>query len=179
MPAASSPKTEDALVKCERIRTKHCLSSFSCGERNIDHHARKNAFKLDNTGRARVIAAYNDSAATCCGYVSLSFSSQTSPKLLEPQHRDMWSSGAPVVHIDYLGVDESVQKNGIGKVLLIEALKAAHSVAKIIPVYGVSLNSLNERTTEFYRKMGFTIAPKERENPLMILDIWSINDLFA
>lgn len=153
--------------------------SFECGDRGIDHHARKTAFKLDETGRARVIAAYNDSAGMCCGYVSLSFARQTSPKLLEQRHRDMWSSSAPVVHIDFLGVHRPVQGNGIGTVLLIEALKSTHAVSQIVPVYGVSLNSLNDQTTDFYRKMGFKIAPDEKANPLMMLDIWSINDLFA
>jgi GNAT superfamily N-acetyltransferase len=169
---------EDAPVKCERIRTKHCLLSFSCGDRGIDQHARKTAYKLDASGRSRVIAAYNDSVGMCCGYVSLAFARQTSPKLLEQQHRDMWSSGAPVIHIDHLGVDRRVQRQGNGTVLLIAALKAAHSVSKIVPVYGVSLNSLNDRTTEFYKGMGFRIAPEERANPLMMLDIWSINGLF-
>lgn len=176
---AQNSSQEGAPVKCERIRTKHCLSSFSCGERSIDSHGRKTAFKLDETGRARVIAAYNDSEGMCCGYVSLSFSRQTSPKLLEQRHRDMWASSAPVVHVDYLGVHRPVQGNGIGKVLLIEALKAAHSVSQIVPVYGISLHSLNDRTTEFYKSMGFKVAPDEKTNPLMMLDIWSINELFA
>lgn len=165
-------------VKCERIRTKHCLLSFVCGERGIDGHARKTAFKMDETGRARVLAAYDDSAY-CCGFVSLSFSKQTSPKLLEQQHRDMWASGAPVVHLDYLAVHTAMQGQGIGRVLLIEALKSAFKVSQYIPVYGVSLNSLNDRTTKFYQAMGFKIAPNETANPLMILDIWSINDLFS
>ena len=176
---ASLPSRADAPVKCERIRTRHCLTSFECGESGIDHHARKTAYRLDETGRARVIAAYNDSTAMCCGYVSVSFARQTSPKLLEQRHRDMWSSSAPVVHVDYLGVHRPVQGNGIGTVLLIEALKAAHNVSRIVPVYGVSLNSLNERTTKFYEGMGFRIAPKEGANPLMMLPIWTIDELFG
>jgi GNAT superfamily N-acetyltransferase len=91
----------------------------------------------------------------------------------------MWSNTAPVVHIDYLGVHSPLQGNGIGKVLLIEALNKAYQVSRIIPVYGVSLNSLNEKATDFYKKMGFRIAPDERVNPLMMLDIWSISELFS
>ena len=177
MPEASSPSRADAPVKCERIRSKHCLYSFVCGERGIDRYARDTAYKLDQTGRARVLGAYNE--ATCCGFVSISFSSQTSLKLLEKRHQEMWSAGAPVVHIAYLAVDGKVQGQGLGKILLVEALKAAYAVSQVVPVYGVSLNSLNERTTKFYEGMGFRIAPKEGANPLMMLPIWTVNELFG
>ncbi len=69
------------------------------------------------------------------------------------------------------------QRNGIGRILLMNALKRAFIVSRDLPFYGVALRSLNDRTTEFYKKMGFA----QRENtghPLMILPIWTIRDLF-
>lgn len=178
MPEAPSLRQDDTQVECERIRSKACLYSFTCGIHEIDRHARGTAFKMDETGRARVLGAYG-SSGQCHGYVCLSFGRQTSPKLLDQRDRDLWRHEAPVVNIDFLAVHLPMQRQGLGRVLLIEALKLTHAVSQLIPVYGVSLNSLNEHTTDFYKKMGFKVAPNEKANPLMILPIWSIEDLFG
>ncbi|TIO99582.1 MAG: N-acetyltransferase, partial [Mesorhizobium sp.] len=70
------------------------------------------------------------------------------------------------------------QNCGLGKMLLVDSLRRAHLVSKHVAFYGVGLRSLNDRTTALYSKYGFAVAPDEDKFPLMILPIWSINDLF-
>lgn len=65
----------------------------------------------------------------------------------------------------------------MGTALLMRSLETAYQVSQLVPVYGVALRSLNDRTTAFYKRIGFEIAPKEGIYPLMLMDIWSIKEL--
>ncbi len=59
-----------------------------------------------------------------------------------------------------------------------QTFEKAYYVKQLLPVYGVALRSLNPQTTAFYESIGFKIAPKEpNNNPLMLMDIWTISDL--
>lgn len=64
--------------------------------------------------------------------------------------------------------------------MLFDALRKAWNIFEVLPIYGVALRSLNERTTGFYEKLAFRKAPDEDgPHPLMILPIWTIDDLFS
>jgi len=63
--------------------------------------------------------------------------------------------------------------------MLVDCLRRAHWISHHVAFYGVALRSLNERTTELYQKFGFALAPGEGRLPLMILPVWSVNDLFS
>lgn len=65
--------------------------------------------------------------------------------------------------------------------MMIDCLKRAYMVSQNVAFYGVGLRSLNERTTGIYQKYGFGTAKGEEDSstPLMILPIWSLDDLFG
>lgn len=107
----------------------------------------------------------------------MSLTSQQNGKLPKANHRDLWPRGAPVVYIDYLAVDRARQGRRMGTALLMRSLETAYQVSQLVPVYGVALRSLNDRTTAFYKRIGFEIAPKEGIYSLMLMDIWSIKEL--
>jgi len=60
----------------------------------------------------------------------------------------------------------------------VNALRRAHAIAQQVSVFGVALRSLNERTTRLYDRYGFAIR-QDGVSPLMVLPIWTLNDLFA
>jgi hypothetical protein len=57
------------------------------------------------------------------------------------------------------------------------ALQRAHYIGQNVAIFGVALRSLNEKTTKLYQKYGFGIRD-EGPTPLMVLPIWSVNELF-
>ncbi|WP_432653415.1 GNAT family N-acetyltransferase [Ruegeria atlantica] len=160
------------------LRTKDCLRSFSCGEREIDKWAKDKAHKFHERRRARVFCARSTTDGPTIGFYCLSLSTEQTSKI-SAEHRDAWSNGAPLIYIDYLAVAAPRQSSGIGTHLLVDALRKAYEVSKYVAPYGVALRSLNERTTKLYEKFGFGIAPDETgPSPLMILPIWSVIQLF-
>jgi GNAT superfamily N-acetyltransferase len=175
---AAKPSADLSRLRIGEIRSKECTSKFCCGERQIDQWANGKAFKHHQQDRARVFCARFVDSATVIAFYSLSLS-QFGKQYLFGQDGDRYHSGhAPFIYIDWFAVSRMHQSSGIGRILMIDALKRAHKVSQEIPFYGVALRSLNESTTAFYRAIGF----QEREdgaNPLMILPVWTIRDLFV
>lgn len=172
-------KLELAATKISHIQSKSCMGAFSCGVREIDRWAREKAWKYHSRGRAKIFIAKQDARPVTLGFYSLSFSTENSNKLAKADDRDAWKDGAPLMYIDYLAVQTPLQQQRLGALMLVDALTRAHQVSQHVAFYGVALRSLNDRTTRLYDKFGFKIAPGEKRNPLMILPIWSISDLFS
>lgn len=176
---AASPTVDLSKLRITPIPSKECVRQFRCGVRQIDDWVSDKAFKFHDKGRARVFCAFEDGGITPLGVCCLSFSPVQS-KLLFGQDGDFYKAGhgAPFVYIDYLAVQRMKQSGGVGTILLMDALRRAHLVSQHIPVYGVALRSLNSTTTSYYEKFGFVLRETDQPNPIMILPIWSVNDLF-
>lgn len=163
----------------EPIRGKNCLKNFTCGVREIDAWASDKAFKRHKNGQSNVTVGYADGSISGSSFIALSLTRGATGKLLHANHSSLWPDGAPLIYVEYLAVSSATQGKGTGGRLLMQTFERAHAVRQHVPIYGVALRSLNDRTTEFYSKLGFQIAPKEpAQHPLMIMDIWTISDLF-
>jgi len=127
--------------------------------------------------RARIFTAHEGEAVWGLGFYSLSIMVEDKRKIATPQAQ-AYDFGAPLIYIDAIGVRSPYQRQGIGRMLLIDALKRAHSVSKNVAVYGVALRSLNERTTKFYKDHGFGEIKDDGQCPLMVVPIWTLQDLF-
>lgn len=166
-------------IAIDREVGKDTFRYFSSGERDIDKWAREKAAKFSDQGRSRVFVARLKGNANTIGFYSLSLSSTNSDKIIESRDKNIWIGSVGIVYIQYLAVHRNFQGNKIGKLLLIDALKRAYFVSQQVAFYGVGLRSLNQKTTDYYGKFGFKVAPKENDNPLMLIPIWSLQDLFG
>ena len=80
----------------------------------------------------------------------------------------------------YIGVQSGQQKRGIGGVMVVAALRRALDLTEIVPIHGVALRSLNEKTTKLYESFAFRRATDEDgPHPLMILPMLTAKDLFS
>jgi GNAT superfamily N-acetyltransferase len=176
---SEQPKTtalDPTQVRVLPLRDKRCLERFSCGERDIDYFAGK-AAKWADRNRNKIFAGHLGGSPVGVGFYSLSLTVEDAAKIGTREAR-VFGAGAPLIYLDALGVRREFQGNGVGRVLLIDALKRAHAVSQNVAVYGVALRSLNERTTAFYERHGFGAIEAERY-PMMVLPIWTLNDLFG
>lgn len=179
MTVASSSVDLDR-IEISPLPSKESISKFKCGEHEIDSWTAKKASKWHEQNRTKVFIAHDEGSAVARGFYCLSFSTEEGSKLTDHQHRDIWSSGVPLIYLTYLAVQRNCQGCGLGKLLLVDSLKRAHEVSRHVAFYGLGLRSLNDATTKLYQKFGFGIAAGEGSaHPLMILPIWTINDLFA
>jgi GNAT superfamily N-acetyltransferase len=157
------------------IADKGCLDRFDCGNWDINGFAKK-LHKWNERNRTKAFTAHEGQAVWGLGFYSLSVTVEDKRKLGTTEAQ-VYDFGAPLIYIDALGVRNAYQGQGLGRMLLIDALRRAHSVAKNVAIYGVALRSLNDRTTAFYEKHGFGKVDDEK-NPLMVVPIWTLEDLF-
>lgn len=98
-------------------------------------------------------------------------------QLLFGQDGDAYREHAPFIYIDWLAVRRARQGQQIGTLLLIAAIRKAVRVAEDVPIYGIALRSLNERTTAYYERLGFVVREQAGPHPIMILPIWAAREL--
>ena len=179
MSSTSDQSTTTALdlarLRVRPFKDKSCLDRFDCGERDINYFAKK-APKWVEKNRHKVFLAHDGDAPWGLGFYSLSLMIEDAKKIGTSQAA-VYEVGAPLVYVDALGVRLTYQGLGMGRLLLIDALKRAHSISENVAVYGVALRSLNDRTTAFYEKHGFGRI-EDKKFPLMVVPIWTLQDLF-
>lgn len=58
------------------------------------------------------------------------------------------------------------------------ALQRSLSVAQHVAFYGVGIRPINEDAARLYRSFKFKGKDETQSNPLMVLPIWTVADLF-
>lgn len=122
---------------------------------------------------------HNHGNERALGFYSLSFSMEDQSKIASVDERSRHPNGMPILYIGYLGVRRNCQGNGLGKILLMNALKRCHWISTHVAYSGVGIRPLDDRNQNMYESFGFGVAPNEETNPLMILPVLSLNDLFG
>ena len=153
------------------------IKGFSCGDDGIDSFVNKKAAKHHELMRTRVFCAHRKGSTTVIGIYTLAMRIEETSKLL-PDENKFYSSDKhfPALYIQSLAVVKRYHRNGLGKLMLMNALQRAYYISQNAAVFGVALRSLNDRTTLLYEKYGF----RKREDcqyPLMILPMWTLRDL--
>jgi hypothetical protein len=156
----------------------HILDGFTCGDGSLDRFIRKKARKYHSNNRVKVFCAHPRTGTTIYGLYTLTMRIEETNKLLAAEQDHVSDKHFPAIYIGTLAVLNRYQDHGLGTILLLNALRRAHYVSQNVAVFGVALRSLNERTTKLYEKYGFGLRDQST-TPLMVLPIWSLNELFA
>ncbi|MFB3892493.1 MAG: GNAT family N-acetyltransferase [Phycisphaerae bacterium] len=61
----------------------------------------------------------------------------------------------PSIHIARLAVDKRQQGQGLGEILLMDALKLAKKLSDLVGVFVVTVDALNSRAAQFYMHFDF------------------------
>jgi ribosomal protein S18 acetylase RimI-like enzyme len=153
------------------------LSGFNCGEQDIDSYIRKKCWKAHETNKNKVFYAHFETGVAILGLYTLSLSIESANKLVGDE-KNLYKEQFPAVYLGQLAVLRGYQDQGLGTILLLNALQRAHFISRNVAFYGVALRSLNDRTTALYAKYGFT-KREDVAHPLMILPVMSLRDLFG
>ncbi len=152
------------------------MGGFCCGDPPLDRWVTKDAKGHNERNFVRIFCAHNPNSTTVLLY-ALALNFESTDKLLSIERQFVADPRRfPAIFIRCLATARHLQGNGLGKIMLMDALTRAYQVSKNIPVFGVGLTSLNERTTRLYQAYGFGVRD-DGHTPTMILPIWSLRDL--
>ncbi len=135
----------------EPLSPSHDRAAFDCGEPTLDDFLKRFARQNDEKGLSRTYVAVLPGEPKIYGYYSISSGAlqfSTMPEKL-PRYP------VPVIHLGRLAVEVDTKGRGLGKILLLDALKRAASVSKQLGIYAVEVYALNTVARDFYLKYGF------------------------
>ncbi|MBY0246786.1 MAG: GNAT family N-acetyltransferase [Nitrospiraceae bacterium] len=123
------------------LSDRHDRSQFDCGEPPLNLYLQQYAGQHDRRGFGRTYVAVSEASASVSGYYTISSGSvgfETVPENL-PHHP------VPIVLLGRLAVDRRSQGQGVGELLLVDALRRAQRAAGELGIYAVAVEALSDR----------------------------------
>jgi GNAT superfamily N-acetyltransferase len=165
-------------LRIEALAPHHDREAFSCGVDSLDRYLRTQAGQ-DVRRRANgvFILVAAEAVETVLGYYTLCATSL--PQGDVPAAARKRVPRYPVVSATLLGclaVTLTRQGEGLGSLLLADAVQRAYASAETIGSSMVVVDSLNVRAAAFYESFGFQPLP---ESPRLVLPMSSIEELRA
>ena len=161
----------------EVLSSKHCKKEFSSGKEMLDKYLQKQAGQ-DMKRKLSVCFVLNDEDMNRIkAYYTLSnnsISRECLPHELERKFPRSYTS-IPTILLGRLTVDKKYQKQGLGKLLLLDALKRSYDISKTIGSFAVIVDPLDINAEKFYEQYGFLKLP---DSGKMFLPMKTIKGLF-
>jgi ribosomal protein S18 acetylase RimI-like enzyme len=141
----------------EPLNPTHDRTGFQCGIEALDRYLKKQAKQDIKRHISRVfVASKPDNPKTAIGYYTLSTLSIELNQLPEKLARKLPKHPVPAALIGRLAVSNAAQGQGVGKMLLADAIKRTLAVSDQIAIYAMVVDAINDNARGFYEQFGFT-----------------------
>jgi hypothetical protein len=155
----------------------HDKPAFSCGNDMLDNYLHKQA-KQDMKRKLSACFIFSDDDKEIKGYYTLSGASIQRSQLpesivrkLPPSYNDL-----PVTLLGRLAVDIKVKRQGIGQLLLIDALRRSFETSAIsIASMAIVVDPIDDDAASFYARYGFISLP---DSGRMFIAMNTVEQLF-
>lgn len=149
---ASNPTTPWVI---EKLGRHHDRTAFACGHPNLDDWLKLRASQYEKKGLARTYVAARPSQVRVLGYYAMSAHQVSYEALPGDQAKGLPRIDVPVVLLGRLAVDSTAQGEGLGSLLLIDALRRAQHISNEVGIRAVEVDAVDEPARRFYLKHGF------------------------
>jgi len=157
------------------MNAAHDRAGFHCNVDALDYYIHKQAGQDIRRRISRIfVSVLSDDPKEVMGYYSLSTLSIELSQLPEKLARKLPKHPVPAALIGKLAVSKNAQRYGIGKMLLIDAIKRTLSVSDQIAIYAMVVDAINEKAKGFYEQFGFTRL--NDDGPRLFLPLKSFED---
>lgn len=137
----------------------HDRTAFSCGQTALDDWFHRRASQDDRRNIARVFVATDDSLGVI-GFYSLSSFTLSLTDLPDEIARKLPRYDAiPAALIGRLARDVRVRGQGIGELLLADAISRILTAASTLAVFATIVDAKDASATAFYEEFGFCAFP--------------------
>lgn len=148
----------------QKLDKSHDRASFDCGKPPLDEWLRRQAGQYERKGLSRTYVAVRKGHLAVLGYYAVS-NHRVSYDVVPPeQAKGLPRVDVPVILLGRLAVDKTVQGQGLGALLLIDALRRANHVSQQIGVRAVEVDAIDDAAREFYMKYGFVSLEDDRRH---------------
>lgn len=153
----------DFAGQIETLAQHHNRRDFSCGDPALDDYLQRFARQHGEAKISRTFVACHEQ--NILGYYSLAMSAIRKDQL--PQHLQARFPGypLPVARLARLAVDLRSQRQGLGELLLADALYRSYRLSEEIGMIGVIVDAKHEKALAYYQRFEFESLP---DSPLTL-----------
>lgn len=146
-------------VTIEPLSAQHDRAAFSCGQPDLDEWFHRRAGQDDKRNVARVFVAVDDQLGVV-GFYALSSYTLALVDLPEEIAKKLPRYDAiPAALIGRLARDERVRGQGIGALLLADAVRRSLTAGRSVAIFAIVVEAKDKHAAEFYRGFGFRAFP--------------------
>lgn len=130
---------------------------FECGSPELNDFIKAKARQNQaaNFNKTFVAIQSGDNAKRVLGFYSLSMGEVDLSSLPEAMQKKLPKHPVPVARMGRLAVDNSTKGQGLGKLLLVDAMKRVKSASAEVGVYALLVDAKDDSAKTFYKKYGF------------------------
>jgi GNAT superfamily N-acetyltransferase len=151
---------------------KDTREGFRCGVPSLDTWVVEHAPSADAACSARTYIVVDEEQDRVVGYYALTVASLEREEATGRASRGMPRHPIPAMLLARLAVDESAQGEGIGAMLLADAMQRTLLVAEQTAIRLLLVHAADEDARSFYLHYGFEASPSDPMNlQLLIQDI--------
>ena len=160
----------------ELLDKKHNRENFDCGKELLTNYLRTQAGK-DIKRKLSACFVLSESGTGIQGYYTLSNNSISLNSFPEHIQKKLPKSynAVPTTLLGRLAIDKKHQGQGLGKILLIDALKRCYEISKEIGSFDVVVDPIDEEAEKFYKKYDFIKLPTSQK---MFIAAKTLQELF-
>ena len=156
------------------LNSTHDRTGFQCGVEALDSYLKKQAKQDIKRHISRVfVATMPNNPKVVIGYYTLSTLSIELNQIPEKLARKLPKHPLPAALIGRLAVNNAAQGQGLGKMLLADAIKRTLAVSDQIAIYAMVVDAINDNAKRFYEQFGFKRLSDDR--PRLFLPLKSIS----
>lgn len=162
----------------ELLNKNHKRKDFDCGKDLLNNYL-KNQAGQDIKRKLSACFVLADSETNIIkGYYTLSNNSiplNSFPEDIQKKLPKSYTS-IPTTLLGRLAIDKKFQGKGIGKILLIDALKRSYDISKEIGSFAIVVDPIDKEAERFYEKYDFIYLPDSEK---MIISTKTLKLLFG
>lgn len=138
-----------------RLSSTHDRAAFDCGQPSLNDWLRDRAGQFDRRDLSRTYLATRPQFHNICGYYALSTHRVRHEVLSRDDSKGLPQMDVPVVLLGRLAVDCSCQGQGLGALLLVDALRRTAQISDQVGVRAMEVDAIDDDAKKFYVKFGF------------------------
>lgn len=162
----------------ELLGKDHNRESFDCGKEQLNRYLKNQASQDVKRKLSACFVLAENGTGIVQGYYTLSNSSIPLDNFSEQIRKKLPHSykSIPATLLGRLAIDKKHQGRGIGKILLIDALKRSYAISKEIGSFAIVVDPIDDEARNFYRKYDFIELPDSEK---MFIATHTLKELFA
>ena len=155
-------------ILIEPLGKQHQRAEFTCGQSELDDWFHRRASQDDRRNIARVFVALNDTRDVIGFYILSSFTLSLDDVPDEIARKLPRYDAIPAALIGRLARDTRVRGQGIGELLLADAVRRILGAGKMLAVFAIVVEAKEQGAIGFYNEFGFRSFPLQQNRMFLL-----------